>query len=71
MFTKGDRVRLIKDHKELRFVEAFKAGKICYLNHLYRIQDGIEIWSVMIEVKICGISRQVNISVPHTSMEKC
>ena len=73
MLLKGVRVRLTKDHRELRFVETFKAGEIGQLGQRYRIQDGVEIWQVILETRRPWQGRLIPVilAVPHTDMEEC
>ena len=73
MFIQGTRVRLTKDHKELRFVETFRAGEVGTLGQRYRVQDGVEIWQVVLEERRAWQGRLIPVilAVPHTDMETC
>ena len=45
----GDRVRLIKSCRDIRFPTAFKAGETGQLGKRYRLQDEIEIWELILD----------------------
>lgn len=64
-FQAHDKVRLTEDHQVLHLVEIFKAGETGTLTKLYRIQDGEEIWQMVLDR-----STFTFLAVPHTKLEK-
>lgn len=48
---RGDRIRLTKDSRDIRFPETFRKGEVGALGQLYRVQDGVEIWEVILDMK--------------------
>lgn len=74
-FKKGERVRLIKDCRDLSHGdEVFKIGEVGTLGKRYRIQDGLQVWELILD-KTHTIGESSNpiptrITVVHTSIEK-
>lgn len=65
MFKKGDKVRLLKDQTVLHTPEIFKAGETGTLGRLYRVQEGLEIWHLVLDRP-----GYVFIAVAHTNIER-
>ena len=75
MFSKGDRVRLTKDTRDIRMPWLFEAGETGTLGRLYRIQDGVEVWQCYLDKQrpfaapIPGLSQPI-IAVYSSGIEK-
>lgn len=69
LFKSEDRVRLKKDCSDLVHPEVFKAGETGYLRRLYRTQDGIEFWSMILDKRseLCG---RIDLCVCDTDIER-
>ena len=66
MFKTGDKVRLLRDQKALHTgPEIFKAGETGTLGEMYRIQDGFEVWHLVLDRP-----GYVFIAVAHPNIEK-
>lgn len=72
MFAAGDKVKLVNNCSDLRHVETFKAGETGILVKRYRVERGIEIWKMELDVKRPFGDKLINVSiaVAHTDLEK-
>lgn len=74
MFGSGDRVVLAHDCKDLAHgPEVFKKGETGTLGRRYRVQDGIEVWELILDKKRpFGASGEITlrVCVDHTSIER-
>jgi hypothetical protein len=72
MFSPRDKVRLVRDCKDLRHVEIFKAGETGVLGQRYRVDQGIEIWQMFLDTKRAFGDKPITVSiaVAHTDLEK-
>lgn len=68
-FVSDDKVRLIKDCQDIVHPEIFKTGETGRLRRLYRTQDGVEFWSMILDRRspICG---RVDLCVCDTDIER-
>lgn len=71
-FKKGDRVRLIRDCRDFNHGETvFRVGELGTLDRLYRVQDGWEIWSLILdrtETLFSGGPIKVRITAKHLDL---
>lgn len=71
MFYKGDKVTLTQDCRDVRFPQTFKKGETGVLGRRYRVQDGIEVWELILDSKHSGfLGGQLRIAVFHIHIEK-
>lgn len=72
MFAKGDRVRLVNDCRDLRHVEVFKTGETGTLGQRYRVEQGTEIWELILDTKRTFVGKPITIriAVAHTDLEQ-
>jgi hypothetical protein len=72
MFTRGDKVRLTKDSRDIRFPWTFEKGETGVLGRRYRIQDGVEVWELILDKKRPFLSGEITtrIAVQGDSIEQ-
>lgn len=64
-FQREDKVRLTEDVHVLHMAESVKKGETGTLTKLYRVQEDLEIWRMVVDRPIYTF-----IAVPHTKIEK-
>jgi hypothetical protein len=74
-FAQGQRVRLTKDCQDLAHGDqVFKTGEAGTLGRRYRIQDGIQVWEMILDKKehIGAFPNAINvrICIGHKDIEK-
>lgn len=70
---RGDRVRLLRDCRDIRHTETFEAGLAGALGQLYRVQKDVEVWEVLLDrtYRPLGLREvPIRICVSHKDMER-